>query len=179
MGATSSTRNPIDMLTERRGGSQEVRTGRTISFAFTFKLGVQREGERCDDSPRNPIVGEWDHQIVWKQNDKQLKSDYRNRSFITFIRNLDCLLTAQIHTSVIQEIFKVMDVKRKIDDVPYCQRAPGFPSGSSVWESTGRRRQRPTDRLTSTETERKTERRKEVQYFEGRQRSPTCSSDWK
>lgn len=70
-----------------------------------------------------------------------------------------------------------MDVKRKIDDVPYCQRAPGFPSGSSVWESTDRRRQRPTDRLTSTETERKTERRKEVQYFEGRQRSPTCSSD--
>lgn len=30
----------------------------------------------------------------------------------------------------------------------YCQKALGSPSGSSVWESTGQRRQHPTDRRT-------------------------------
>lgn len=56
MGAASSTRKPIDMLTTRRAHSRAQQ--KTLKSA---------EVVQCDGSPRDAIVGEWDHQIVCRE----------------------------------------------------------------------------------------------------------------
>lgn len=73
IGATSSTRNPIDILTEGEGRSKRGRELQLhlASAPSTKAKSYGKFGVLSFDSPRDSVVGEGDHQIVWKEEKRK------------------------------------------------------------------------------------------------------------